>query len=117
MKMALPKQFLNTVSSMFTNSLDKGGLLRPTEHWLSDVKNMDLLFNQHHPNGRVLKGPGVTADFTKVLEEKFQNRRLELLSYFTRLRTGVRVREMNAKRLAPKKSTLRGLRKQLETVF
>ena len=116
-KMALPKDFLNTVSSMFTSSLDKGGLLRPTEKWLNDVKMMDQLFNEHHPEGSVRKGTGVTTDFAQVLEQNIIGREPNLLSHFSRLKTGVRVREMNARHLAPKKGTLRGMRKQAETIY
>ena len=117
----MPKEFLHTVSSMFTSSLDKGSLLRPTEKWLSDVTKMDQLFLNHHPEGRVRRGTGVTGDFTKILQENFPERSLNVLSFYCRLRTRIRIREMNAKRLAPKggrfKGTLRGSRKQAETIF
>ena len=78
---------------------------------------MDQLFDNHHPKGRVRKGTGVTADFTKKLQDKFPERSYELLSFYCRLRTRIRIREMNAKRMAPKRGTLRGTRKQAETIF
>ena len=117
MKMAMPKDFLHAVSTMFTNSLCKGGLLTPTEEWLADVKKMDQLFMSHHPKGRLRKGTGVTADFIKKLQENFEHRDLKILSFFCRLRTRIRIREMNAKHLAPKLGTLRGRRKQAETIY
>ena len=117
MKMAMPKDFLHAVSTMFTNSLCKGGLLTPTEKWLADVKKMDQLFMSHHPKGKLRKGTGVTADFIKKLQENFEHRDLKILSFFCRLRTRIRIREMNAKRLAPKHGTLRGRRKQAETIY
>ena len=113
----MPKDFLHAVSTMFTSSLNKGGLLRPTEKWLSDVKKMDEMFMSHHPAGKLRKGTGLIGDFLKVLKETFKDRDEKLLSFFCRLRTRIRIREMNAKRLAPKRGTLRGRRKQAETVF
>ena len=97
--------------------MDKGGYLRPTEEWLSDVYEMDKMFIQHHPIGRVRKGTGVTADFKKILVEKFPERSEKVLAHYTRLRTCIRVREMNARRMAPKRGTLRNARKQAETIF
>ena len=117
MKMPMPKDFLHAVSTMFTHSLDKGGLLRPTEKWLSNVIEMDQLFDNHHPKGRVRKGTGVTADFKKILVERFPERSEKVLAHYTRLRTCIRVREMNARRMAPKRGTLRNARKQAETIY
>ena len=77
---------------------------------------MDKMFIVHHPTGRVRKGTGVTADFTKKLVQKFPERNEKILSYYCRLRNGIRIREMNAKRLAPKRGrgTLRNRRKLSE---
>ena len=115
-KMKMPAA-LQSPSTMFTMSLDKGGYLRPTEEWLSDVYEMDKMFIQHHPTGRVRKGTGVTADFKKILVERFPERSEKVLAHYTRLRTCIRVREMNARRMAPKRGTLRNARKQAETIY
>lgn len=120
-KMTVPKDFLNAASTMYTNSLCKGGMLRPTEKWLSDVKQMDEMFLKHHPENGLRKGCGVTEDFTKLLESHFPERDIKILSFFTRLRTRIRIRKMNAKVMAPKRGTYRGTlrncRKQAETAY
>ena len=112
-KMKAPKG-LEQISTMFTHSLSKGGYLRPTEQWFSDCTLMDKMFIVHHPTGRVRKGTGVTADFTKKLVQNFPERNEKILSYYCRLRNGIRIREMNAKRLAPKRGTLRNRKKLAE---
>ena len=104
-------------SQMFTTGLNKGGLLKPTEKWLADVTKMDQLFMDHHPNDFLLKGVGLTQDFTKKLEENILGRKREVLDYFSRARTRSRIRHINRKIMAPKKGTLRGRRKQIEWVF
>ena len=120
-KMTVPKDFLNAASTKYTNSLCKGGMLRPTEKWLSDVKKMDEMFLKHHPENGLRKGCGVTEDFTKLLESHFPERDVKILTFFTRLRTRIRIRKMNAKVMAPKRGTYRGTlrnsRKQAETAY
>ena len=104
-------------SQMFANGVNKGGLLKPTEKWLADVTKMDQLFMDHHPNDFLVKGVGLTEDFTKKLEENISGRKTEILGYFCRARTRARIRHINRRIMAPKKGTLRGRRKQIEWVF
>ena len=104
-------------SSMFSNCINKAGLITPTDEWLADVTKMDEMFEQHHPKDQLVKGPGLVADFSKKLHEAFPQRIPALLDYFCRARTRARIRHMNRKIMAPKNGTLRGRRKLVEWAF
>ena len=110
MKSEIPTQ-------MYTCALNRGGLINPTIDWLADVTKMDQMFIEHHPKDRLNKGVGLTEDFNKLLQIAFPNRNIEILEYFTRVRTRARIRHMNRRIMAPKRGTLRGLRKKVEWLF
>ena len=104
-------------STMYSNGVNKGGLLDPTEEWLSDVKKMDEIFMNYHPKDRLEKGVGLTENLIKILEDIFFWRHKEILAFFVRARTRARIRHMNRKIMEPKKGTLRGRRKLVEWIF
>ena len=104
-------------ASMFSNAINKGGLITPTDEWLSDVTKMDEMFEHHHPKDQLVKGVGLVGDFSKKLHDAFPNRKTALLDYFCRARTRARIRHMNRKIMEPKRGTLRGRRKLVEWAF
>ena len=107
----------NVPSTMFTTDINKGGLLIPTDKWLTDVSEMDQLFMQHHPKERLVKGVGLTEGFIKKLTASFPERKPEVLAFFCRARTRARIRHINRKIMEPKQGTLHGRRKLIETIF
>ena len=92
-------------------------MLKPTEDWLNDVKRMDKMFMEHHPQDCLMRGVGLTQDFTKKLQIAFSGQKVEILDYFCRARTRARIRHINRKIMASKTGTLWGRRKLVEWIF
>ena len=81
--------------SEFTDLVNRGGLTYAAKKWLDDVKTMYQLFNDHHPKESLRKGPGVVANFKKLLEENFSGYHNKVLGYIARLFTYIRLRTIN----------------------
>jgi hypothetical protein len=94
-------------SSVFTDSMNRGGLTYPSEVFLREVKKMDQMFSQHHPPNNLRTGQGVVGDFLDVLVQKFPNRDKSILALFARTRTYIRLRTINRREKMAKHSSLR----------
>ena len=101
--------------SFLTRSVRNGLILTPSSEWLKDVKSMYQLFLDYHPENSLRKGPGLVANFTKVLIEKFPNRDPKVLEEFAKIRTFSQIRAINAK-VREKKNSVRAMKNLVRTI-
>jgi hypothetical protein len=98
-------------SSVFTDSMNRGGLTYPSEVFLREVKKMEQMFNNHHPPNGLRCGQGVVGDFLDIVVQEFPNRDRAILALFARTRTYVRMRTINRREKMAKKTSLRNKNK------
>jgi hypothetical protein len=94
-------------SSVFTDSMNRGGLTYPSEVFLREVKKMEEMFNHHHPPNNLRTGQGVIGDFLDILVQEVPNRDKATLALFARTRTYIRLRTINRREKMAKNSSLR----------
>jgi hypothetical protein len=98
-------------SSVFTDSMNRGGLTYPSEVFLREVKQMDQMFSHHHPPNGLRCGQGLIGDFVELLVQAFPNRDKNILALFARTRTYIRLRSVNRAVKLTKTSSLRNKNK------
>lgn len=101
-------------TSPWISALSKGGLVIPSQKFLSEVYQLERIFQSVHGN-EISKDFGIIKKLTNLYKQEMGSIPDEVLLKFARTRTFIRVKFLNCKlKLAQGESILRRKRKQLE---
>lgn len=75
--------------------ISRGGLLVPSEHWLSTMKEMEVTFSTYHGDS-FCKDKFVIKKLCFILEEKFPAVNKKTIQIYARVRTFIRIRHLNS---------------------
>jgi len=82
--------------------LSSGGLTQPSQVWFSYFRKFEELFEIFHKNGGVDKNFGVVKRFADYLNENYPEVPQEITSYYSKVRTIIRITNIN-KRIEDRK--------------
>ena len=115
-KLCLPKNAQSQEAksaNMYICQKSFGGLKIPTDDWLSDVKKMEVLFNQHFSDNSSFFKSKVIETVTNYVLENMPHLTRQVVLSFTKPRTHFKIKVLNQLHSASKK-TMRATRKTLE---
>ena len=81
-------------NSRWITALSRGGLMKPSNNFLQTVHLFEMEFVKFH-GGKVNQASNVVKRFSNILETKFPNVPADVVKKFSRLRTFVRLKELN----------------------
>lgn len=77
--------------------LSFGGLIKPSDKWMSDVKSMETLFQAFHGQN-ILKGKNVILKTIKFIKMNSSDIEEKLIQIFVRQRLYLRLKYLNQKK-------------------
>ena len=110
----LPSQTFRETSSWFIDGMNTGGLLYPSQKFFIDLQIWNERFERFHPKNGLDKGHNIVSNFAKVLKHYFPSYDIKVLETFSKIRTGIQIRKMNALISKYQKLSVRGRCKNAE---
>lgn len=98
--------------SSYVEHLSHGGLFKPSKEWLEEARKMDQYFKSYHKDA-ISSEKNVIANVSRKIQQKYSSIPSELVSYFVRLRTFIRINTLNRnlKHEKQKKASVKRLEK------
>lgn len=90
-------------NSSWLRHLTYGGLTNPSEEWLLQAKNLNVVFEDQHKH-QLLKIPGVVSNVTKLALEKIPSVPMKVATSFIKQRTFIRMKFLNESMAKKRKS-------------
>lgn len=102
----------------YVDHLSHGGLFKPSNQWLGEAKQIDILFKNYHKD-KISKERNVVANVSRKVNQKYPSIPIDLVNYFVRLRTYIRISTLNRllKQEKQEKASVKRLKKPLNTPF
>lgn len=91
-------------NSSWLRHLTYGGLTNPSEEWLLQAKNLNIVFEDQHKQ-QLLKIPGVVCNVTKLALERIPSVPMKVATTFIKQRTFIRMKFLNES-MANKRKTV-----------
>lgn len=82
-------------SSPWITAISKGGLTKPSQNFLSQAKELEILFKQYQGK-TIRKTSRLVENFIDLAVQKFPNLPQEVIAKFARTRTYIRIKYLNS---------------------
>jgi hypothetical protein len=83
-------------SFMWISKLSQGGLMKPSQDFLSLIRSFEEEFERFH-SGKLAKRKKVISSFIQLLHQKYPETPLPIIKKFARTRSFIRMKELNKK--------------------
>lgn len=78
----------------YIDHLSHGGLFKPSKEWLEEARKIDNFFKHYHKDN-ISKEKCVVSNVSRKIKQKYPDIPKDLIEYFVRLRTYIRINTLN----------------------